>query len=220
MRAEVAGPLTVLAENDGAAYLATIETEAAASVRLATTGRFGRRKARAEHHAATEQAGAARASMRATWVEPPRTSESLSAWAVQAAARRAENDPRVTDANRAVETAHARHRATERRHRQERLALLTSELGADEARRDQFGMRTISPHRNAQDARAIVALARTEADELRSLPVHEAARRIEANRGEQEHARRRAAQRARQLDPFDREPRRHDPGHNGPARNL
>ena len=220
VRAEVAGPLTVLAENDGAAYLATIETEAAASVRLATTGRFGRRKARAEHHAATEQAGAARASMRATWVEPPRTSESLSAWAVQAAARRAENDPRVTDANRAVETAHARHRATERRHRQERLALLTSELGADEARRDQFGMRTISPHRNAQDARAIVALARTEADELRSLPVHEAARRIEANRGEQEHARRRAAQRARQLDPFDREPRRHDPGHNGPARSL
>ncbi|MFZ4896484.1 hypothetical protein ACL9RL_18740 [Plantibacter sp. Mn2098] len=153
MRAEVAGPLAVEAESDGAAYLATMQTEVAASARLATTGRFGRRKARAEHHAATEQAGAARASVRATWDEPPRTPESLYAWAGQAAARRAENDPRVAEAHHAVETVHARHKATQRRHKQERLALLVSELGADEARRDQFGMRTVNPHRNAHDAR-------------------------------------------------------------------
>ncbi|GLJ63398.1 MULTISPECIES: MobF family relaxase [Microbacterium] len=220
VRVEVAGPLTKQAENDGAAYLATMQTEAAASARLATTGRFGRRRARTEHHAALEHTGAARASVRATWDEPPRTPESLSAWAAQAAVRRAESDPRVAEAHRAVETARAGHKATQRRHKQERLALLVSELGADEARRDQFGMRTISPHRNAQDARARVAQARAEADELRSLSVSEAARRIEANRAEQEYARRRAAQRARQLDPFDREPRRHDPGRNGPARSL
>lgn len=69
VRAEVARPLAVEAQHDGAAYLATVQTEAAASARLATTGRFGKRKARAEHHAATEHAGAARASVRATWGE-------------------------------------------------------------------------------------------------------------------------------------------------------
>mgnify|MGYP001043930994 CR=1 FL=1 len=89
VRAEVARPLAVEAQHDGAAYLATVQTEAAASARLATTGRFGKRKARAEHHAATEHAGAVRASVRATWGEPPRTPESLSAWAAQVAARRA-----------------------------------------------------------------------------------------------------------------------------------
>lgn len=220
VRAEVAAPLTVQAESDGAAYLATLQTEAAASARLATTGRFGRRRARAEHHAATERAGAARASLRATWGESPRTPESLSAWAAQAAARRAKSDPRVTDADRAVETARAGHKATQQRHKQERLALLASELGADEARRDQFGMRTINPHRNAQDARARVALARAEADELRSLPVNDAARRIEAKRAEQEQTRQRAAQRARQRDAFEHDTPRTDPGRDGPARSL
>ena len=62
--------------------------------------------------------------------------------------------------------------------------------------------------------------ARAEADELRSLPVADAARRIEAKRAEQEQTRQRAAQRERQLDPFERDTRRHDPGHDGPARSL
>ncbi|WOF24609.1 AAA family ATPase [Microbacterium betulae] len=220
VRAEVAGPLTVQAKTDGAAYLATMQTEADASARLATAGRFGRRRARAEHQAATAQAGAARASLRATWGELPCTPESLSAWAAQAAARRAESDPRVTEADHAVETAHAGQEATQRRHNRERLALLVSELGADEARRDQFGMRTINPNRTAQDARARAAVARAEADELRSLPANDAARRIEAKRAEQEQIRQRAAQRARQLDPLDRGPRRHDLGRDGPGRGL
>ena len=217
-RVEVAGPLAVHAENDGAAYLATMQTEAAARARLATTGRFGRRKARAEHHAATEQAGAARASVRATWSEPPRAPESLSAWAAQAAARRAESDPRVTDADRAVETAHAGHKATQQRHKQERLALLVSELGADEARRDQFGMRTVNAHRNAQDAHARAALARAEANELRNLAVGDATHRIEAKRTMTEQERVAAADRARRLraDPTHNV-RRSGPGCDGPA---
>lgn len=126
----------------------------------------------------------------------------------------------MTEANRAVETAHARHKATQRRHKQEHLALLVSELGADEARRDQFGMRTVNPHRTAQGARARVAMARAEADELRNLPVNDAARRIEAKHAEQEQARQRAARRARQLDPFERGIPRSDPGREGPTRSL
>ena len=222
VRADVAAPLTVQAEHDGASYLVVIETEAAASARLATTGRFGRRKARAEHHAATEQAGAARAGLRATWDELPRTSESLPAWAAQVAAQRAESDPRVTDADRAVETAHAGHKATQRQHQQERLALLASELGADEARRDQFGMRLVHPHRNAQDARARVVQARAEADELRNLPAGDAAQRIETKRAEQEQARQDVAARARKLhNSFEHDPQRtNGPRHDGSTRSL
>jgi hypothetical protein len=84
--------------------------------------------------------------------------------------------------------------------------LLVGELGADEARRDQFGMRTVNPRRNAQDARARATLARAEADELRNPPpAGDAARRIEAKGAEPEQARQQAAQRARQLrDPIER----------------
>ncbi|SBM44405.1 Conjugative relaxase TrwC [Propionibacterium freudenreichii] len=213
VRVEVAGPLTTQAENDGAAYLATMQTEAAASARLATTGRFGRRKARAEHHAAIEHASAARASVRATWSEPPRTAESLSAWAAQAAARRAETDPRVSDADRAVEAAHAQQKATRQRHQRERRALLVSEYGAEQARRAELGMGAVNPRPNAEDARRRAALIRAEADELRGLTVNDAARRIETKRAEQEQTRRQATRRAGQPDPYERDsPPRPAPG--------
>ncbi len=126
----------------------------------------------------------------------------------------------MSDANRAVETAHVGRMTTPQRHKQERLALLVSELGADEARRDQFGMRTVNPHRYARDSRARAALARAEADELRDLPINDAARRIEGKRAEQEQTRRRAAERPRQLDPFERDGPRTEPDRGGPARGL
>ena len=222
-RAEVTGPLVQQAEKDGAAYLAAMQTEAAASARLATVGRFGRRKARAEHDAATERARTVRAQVRDTWgSEPPRTPEALPAWAVQAAAQRVGRDPRVTDADRAVETALADQNGTRQRHQHERRALLVREFGADQARRDQYGMRTINPLRNAHDNRTRAAEVRAEADELRSLPVDAAAQRIETERAEPEQLRRRAAERARQFhDSFERgSHRRGDSGREGPARGL
>ncbi len=222
IRAEVAGPLTVRAEADGAAYLAAIETETAASARLASTGRFGRRKARAEHDTATEQARTARAQVRDAWGgEPPRTPEALPGWAAKAAARRAKNDPRVADADRSVDTAHAQRKATKQRHQHERTALLVNEYGTEHARRNQLGMSTINPHRNAHDARTRAAVIRAEADELRSLPVTDAAQRIKTKHAEQEQMRRRAERRGRQLhNPVEREPHRPDPRRDGPARGL
>ena len=148
------------AEADGAAYLAAIDTEAATSTHLATAGRFGRRKARAEQ------------------------------------------------------------KTTQKRHQRERLALLVGEFGAEQARRDQHGMRTINPHRTAVNARTRADLICAEANELRSLPVTDAARRIEANRAQQEQTRQQAAQRARQLDPFEQESRHPSPHRDGPARSL
>lgn len=118
LRAEVAATLAAEAEHVGAAYLAAIQAEATASARLATTGGFGKRKARAEHRAATEQGRSVRAQLRGTWGgEPPCSSEALPVWAAQEAARRADSDPRVTNADRAVETAHTGHKATRQRHK-------------------------------------------------------------------------------------------------------
>lgn len=222
VRAEVTVPLTVQAEADGVAYLTVIDTEAATSARLATVGRFGRRKARAENQTATEQTRNVRLQAREVWGgEPPRSPEALPAWPTQAAAERAETDPRVSGADRDVEAAHAEQKTTRQRHQSERRALLVSEYGAEQARGTEFGMGAVNPHRTAADARRRAALVRAEADELRNLPVTDAARRIKAKRAEQEQTWQQAAQRARQLgDPFQHEPRRSDPGREPPSRGL
>ena len=222
IRAEVTGPLIEQAKADTAAYLVAIKDEAAASARLSTVGRFGRRKVRAEHQAATEHAQTTRARVREVWGgEPPRTPEALPTWAAQAAARRAQSDPRASDADRAVEAAQAVRKATRQRHQHERMALLVSEYGTEHVRANQLGMRAINPHRNAHDARGRATLIRAEADELRGLPVAEAARSIEATRAEQEQARQQAAQRERQLhDPLERGARRPESGRDGPTRSL
>lgn len=221
IRAEVTGPLTVQAEHDGAAYLAAVENETATSARLATVGRFGRRKARAEHRAATDQTQTRRAQVRETWGEPPRTSEALPEWAHRQAQRRVEHHPRVHDAARAVETAQAEREALRERHTQEQRALLVSEYGPERVRRDHLGMRTTNPRRDTRDARTRAAMLRAEANELRSLPVNEAARRIENKQAEGEDQRRRAAERAGQFgDPFEHDPYRSGPRREGPRLGL
>ena len=221
VRAKVAAPLMEQAERDGAAYLAAVKDEAAARGRLAAVGRFGRRKARNEHQAVTEQTQTRRAQVHDAWGgEPPRTDETLPGWATQAAARRAESDPRVTDADRAVETVRAERKATQQRHQRERLALLVNEYGAEPARRAYHGIRAPNPHSLARDATTRVAILRAEADELRRLPIDEATERIKTKRADQEHQRRRTARRERQLsEPVERDPHS-DPRHQGPARGL
>ncbi|MFK5210461.1 MobF family relaxase [Propionibacterium freudenreichii] len=221
VRAEVTGPLVEQAEAEGAAYLAAVEHEAAASARLSTVGRFGRRKARAEHQTTKEQTQTQQARVCDDWGgELPRTRQALPGWAAQAAAQKAEGGPRVADAARAVEAARTGRGATSRRHKQERFALLARELGAEQARDDQFGMRTINPQRAARDALARATLARAEADELRSLPIDDAAQRIKAERAKQQQLRQHAAQRAQQLDPFARESPRTEPSREGPTLGL
>ncbi len=222
VRSEVARPLLTQAERDGAACLAAADAETTANARLAATGRFGRRMARAEHQCATEQARTVRVQVRDAWSsDPPRIPDALPEWAEKAAQSRAESDPRVITADRAVEAARAERKETQQRHQKERMALLVNEYGIDYARRNQLGMRTINPLRNAQDARIRAARSRAEADELRGLPVGDAVQRIEARRAEQEQTRRREAQRARQLgEPFEHEPYRNPPHREGPTRGM
>lgn len=221
IRAEVTGPLVQQAEAEGAIYLAALEGEAVASARLSTAGRLGRRKARIEHQAAKEQTQVQRIRVRDEWAsEPPRTSQAIPAWAAKVGARKAGGDPRIVDAARAVEAARTSQVSTSRRHKQERFALLARELGAEQARGDQFGMRTFNPHRNARDAQKRASLVRDEAAELRSLLLDEAAQRIKAKHAEQEDVRRLTAQLERQRDPFERSAPRSSPGRDDRARRL
>ena len=220
VRAEVTLPLTVRAKHDGALYLAAVESEAAARARLATVGRFGKRKARAEHRAATQHTQTVQARVRQRWGEAPRDAATLREWAARQARQYAENDPRVVDAARKIDAARADREEVRRLHKQERRALLVSEYGVEQARRAEFGMNTINPRRQAQDARTRAAETRAEADELRNLPAGEAARRIEAKRAAQEQLPHTRTRRARQLDPFDPEPLRHDPSRRRPVRGL
>ncbi|WP_243743425.1 MobF family relaxase [Brevibacterium luteolum] len=227
VRAEVVGPLTVQAEHDGAAYLDAVEGEAAARDRLATVGRFGRRRARVEHQAATEHAQELRGQVSSQWGTIPTTADRLPAWVSGVATERAENDPRVIETVQIVEAATTDRAAMRQRHAQEHLALLVSEYGPERARREHLGMRVISPHRRVHEARMTATTARAEADELRALPIREAAARINAKRAEQEHQRQRderqqqAAERAQQLhDPFTPAPYRSRPHDHGPTRGL
>lgn len=221
MRAKVTGPLTAQAETDGAAYLAAVENETTRSARLATVGRFGRRRARAEHRTATEHAQELRGQVSSQWGTTPTTADRLPEWASRVATERAENDPRVTEAVQAITATSAERTEMRKRHAQEHLALLVSEYGPERARREHLGMRVTSPHRYARDARARVEAIRTAADELRALPIKEAADRIEAQRAEQEQRQQQAAERAQQLhDPFTPDPHRSRPHDNGPTRGL
>ncbi|RUP84433.1 MULTISPECIES: MobF family relaxase [unclassified Kocuria] len=222
VRAEVTGPLTVQAKTDGAAYLDAVAEEAAASGRLATVGRFGKRKARAEQRTATVRIRTLRGQVSQEWGSTPANPDRLPEWAGQVANKRAGSDPRVTEAAQTVEAATADRDTMRKRHQQERTALLVSEYGAEHAQAARYGMRrTTNPRRQAHDAKNRAALLRSEADELRVLPITDAAQRIEAKRAEQEHARQRAAERARQLhNPFEHDTHRHDPHSEGPTRGL
>lgn len=200
---------------------AMVGAPAAASTRLSAVGRFGRRKARAEHQAAKEQTQTQRARVRDNWGSaPPRNHQALPGWAAQTAAQKAKGDPRVAEAARAADAARTDRGKTSRRHKQERFALLAREIGTEQARSDQFGMRTVNPQRAARDALTRATLARAEADELRNLSVNDAARIIAAKRAEQEQTRRLLEQRERQLNPFQRTTPGSDPGRDGPARGL
>lgn len=104
-RAEVVAELVPQAVEDGEAYLAAATDESTASARLAISGRLGRRKARQEHQAVTEHTRRVRERARDAWGGLPRQADAFSEWAVTAAERRAEDDPRVLDAARALAAA-------------------------------------------------------------------------------------------------------------------
>ena len=222
VRAEVAGPLAVQAQKDGATYLTAVEAETAASTRLATVGRFGKRRARNEHRKATENIQTVRRQVSSEWGTTPTNRDRLTEWATKVAVRRAETDPRVIEAAQTLDTATADRDTMQERHKHEQLALMVSEYGPEQARRSHLGMRVANPHRRAREAKAQAVVLRAEAEELSNLPVTDAARLIDAKRTEQENQQQQAAERERQLNAsFEHDPHRHSgPAREGPTRGL
>lgn len=217
VRAQVAAPLVEAATADGRAYLAAAEQEDTARDKLATTGRFGRRKARTEHQTAVDQAKIVRERVRAAWgAEPPHNTEALPAWATRQAESLAEADPRVHGAVEKVEVARFAGDATRKRHEQEQTALLVSEYGTEQALRSRYGMGSTNPYRQAREATTRAAAARREVEELRALPIEQAAARLTAQKAAADEAQRRTAERARRV----RDPHRSDPRREGPGRGL
>jgi hypothetical protein len=195
--AEAVAELLPQAVEDGATYLAAVANESTASERLATSGSFGRRRARQEHQAAAKHTRTAHEQVRDTWGTPPRHTDALTEWATTAAEHRAEDDPRVIDAARTLASAQAGQAALKDRHDRERLALLAQELGAERVRRDPMRARFTRPEREARNAHAQAAAARKEAEELLALTPGEAAALIEAKRVAAEQAQQLAADHVR-----------------------
>lgn len=196
IQAEVMEPLVRQAENDGTAYLASVESETVTRARLDNAGRFTRRKARAQQREAIEHASLVRERVRQTWGEPPHNIQAMSEWATAAAERRAEADPRVIGVARFLATAQSEQAELKDRHDHEHLALLMQELGAERVRRDPTRARFIHPEYEARNAHTQATTARREAEELRALTPAEAAAHIEAKRAA---AKQRATERAQRL---------------------
>ncbi|WP_449282953.1 MobF family relaxase [Leucobacter sp.] len=221
VRAEVQGPLVMLARKEGADHLATIGGEAAARHRLSTVGRLGKRAARKEHRTSSERADESRTRISTRWGALLYTSSELPAWATRAAERITEQDPRVVEAQQAAQTAQENGAVLEQRHRQERRGLLADILGAELVRRDPLRYELTHPDREAAQAANTAAKARREAARLRELPVQEAAARIKAQREAAEQARLAREERARKLSSPSRGPLDHSTPHrDGPSLGL
>lgn len=199
VRAEVQEPLMTLATQDGANHLAALDREAEARGRLRTVGRLGKRRARKEHQAATEQAGASRTRMDNRWGSSPDVASALSLWASRAAAQIATRDPRVLDAEQHAKVARVAGEAMDKRHQGERGALLAEVFGAERVRSNALRYELVRPELEAARIARIATKAREEATRLRGMPVGDAAERIEAQRAAAERARIAREERERQL---------------------
>ncbi len=98
---------------------------------------------------------------------------------------------------------------------------MVSEYGTEQVLRSRHGMGSINPHRQAREATTRAAAARREVEELRVLPVEQAAARIAAQKAAAEDAQRRTVERARRVhDPYDHDTHRPNPRREGPGHGL
>jgi hypothetical protein len=217
VRAEITKPLTVQAQADGRDYLAAVADEAAATARLGTTGRLGRRRAEHDHQAAQDHAETTRGRLRVEWGSLPAGADTLTDWATRAAAQRVEHDPNVTETTQAVTDAKTARQSVTEQQRRERLALLSKLHGPERVRRDPIRYQLTDPHREVARWQATADHAREEAARLRVLPPDQAARQITTQRAAVEAAQQVAAERARRLRTKPEEPAAaRDPGRDSP----
>lgn len=169
VRAEVAAPLIEQATADGIAYLTTRDRMWEATAARSTAGRL---RKRAGQRAATEAVGEHRATedtVRRHWGGLPTGVTGVRAWAEAVAGKRADIDPRVTEARRDAEQTNREQRTLAQRHLYESGAL----------RQQVFGSATPSTAiTRATQWRTRAEQARSDLAEIETLPVIEAAQLI------------------------------------------
>ena len=205
VRAEVAAPLT---EHASAALAewgdADVELRTARD-RLGTVGRFGKRRATAEHNTAQTLARDAEQRLTSAWGEPPRWNETRAAWLERVTRPRIDGDPRVIDATEQHDAAARTVRKALEPDPWPRLRIYARIFGTEAVAKHRAAYLDARPHANAENAARIAKQARAEIDTLQALTPVEAVERIEQTRAT-EQAQRDAADRAlkkrqRQLDP-------------------
>lgn len=145
----------------------------------------------------------------------------LISWAETVAARRADHDDRLTEAEQAVTDAQGTSKAIKARQRRERLALFAEVFGAERVRRDRVRYELADPHRQVTRWQTAASAAREEAARLHALPPEHAARHVAARRATEAEERDARAERARQMrTPMEQPTIRSKPRRGGPARSF
>ncbi|WP_131106539.1 MobF family relaxase [Ornithinimicrobium sufpigmenti] len=215
VRAEVAAPLTEQASAALAEWQTANAAHRAARDRLRTVGRFGKRRAAAEHHTAQALTHDAEQRLTSAWGKPPRWNEDSAAWVERVTRPRIDTDSRVVEATEQRETAAKAVRKTLEPDPWPHLRIYARIFGTETVAKNQAVYLHARPRTNAENQARTAQQARAEIEALRALTPAEAAERIEqtsaAEQTAREDAERALAGRRGQLSVNSRDSgRRHD----------
>lgn len=221
VRAEVGAPLTEQASEALTEWQAADAMQQAARDRLSTVGRFGKRRATAEHDTAQRLAQNTERRLTIAWGAPPRWNENSASWVERVTRPRIDADPRVIEATKQQQAAANAVRKTLEPDPWPRLSAYARIFGTETVEKHRASYADARPHSIAENQARTAAQARAEIETLRALTPAEAVERIEQTHAV-EQARREAADRAlnerrRQYDPSRAHTRDDGPHHGGPT---
>jgi hypothetical protein len=225
-RAQVFASLFTEATTDADTYLAAVQQVGNTERELRATSRFRRGSAQRAVDAARDRADEQRATVTRRWGGVPVLGMGTEAWARRAAEQITVNAPEVTTADQAVTDAEQQRHAVAIRHQHERAALRRDVYADMPMRRSAVDGTPILPDPTVEAVRwtKTATTARAEADALRSMPLEQAAARIETaraaeqQRAEQQRAEQQQERERQARQQFNRDP--HRPDRRGPARGL
>lgn len=195
VRAHVARPLTKQASHAPAQWRDADTAQRTARDRLATAGRFGKRRATSVYDTARVRARHAERQLTREWGEPPRWNEDQVTWVDRAIRPRIDADQRVIDAAVQYEAATKALNAALRPDDLLHLRIYARIFGAQTVTKNPAAYLNTRPASRVEDATRTAEQARAEIAALRSLTPTEAVERINQTRAT-EHALPQAAEHA------------------------
>ena len=185
-RTEVAAPLTEQAQTALTEWQQADAIQQAARDRLSMVGRFGKRRARAEHDTAQTMAQNVERRLTTAWGAPPRWNENSASWAERVTRPRIDADPRVIEANEQRQAAAKTVRKTLEPNPWPRLRAYARIFGTETVEKHRASYADARPHNIAENQARTAAQARAEIAALRALTPAEAVERIEQTRAAEE----------------------------------